>query len=107
MSTITLKGKSGNEYTFNVHPNGKNIKNKAVVYYVSKREESSKGGYTHTKIYIGETQDIFERFKNHHKQKCFEKEGFNCISVYSETSDTKRLEIEKDLVDNYDPPCNG
>jgi hypothetical protein len=79
----------------------------ACVYYVSKRTPKPEGGGTHAHIYIGETQDIKDRFANHHCQECFERHGYNCISILQESNAQRRLTIESDLVRALDPPCNG
>lgn len=107
LGTITFKGKSGNEYSFNVYPFNTDFKAIGAVYFVTQRTEKSDGTGSHTRIYVGETGDLSERFDNHHKQDCFDKHNANCICVHSESNEKTRLEKESDLIDNYNPPCNG
>jgi predicted site-specific integrase-resolvase len=64
-------------------------------------------GYSHTRIYVGQTEDLSTRFDNHHKEACFDKHNKNCVCVHGEEDEDTRLEIEKDLIDKYDPPCNA
>lgn len=105
--TITFTGSSGSKYEFTVYSFDTDFKdNVSCVYFVTKRTQSSYGDYSHTGIYVGETSDLSERFSNHHKHKCFEKNNCNCICIYLEKSEKTRLEIEQDLIDNYHPPCN-
>ena len=77
-----------------------------AVYFITKRSKDN-GGHNHTRIYVGETGDLSTRFDDHHKAGCFNEHDANCICVYQEESESKRLKIEKDLIDNYNPPCNG
>lgn len=107
LATITFKGKSGNKYTFNVYSFDTDFKAIGAVYFVTERTEKADGTGSHTRIYVGQTGDLSERIDNHHKQDCFEENDANCICVHSESNEDKRLEIEADLIDNYNPPCNG
>ncbi|MAT56654.1 MAG: hypothetical protein CMF23_01625 [Ignavibacteriae bacterium] len=105
--TVTFTGKSGSKYEFTIYSFDTDFKdNVSCVYFVTKRSQSSNGNHSHTRIYVGETSDLSERFSNHHKQKCFKKNNANCICIYLEKSEKTRLEIEQDLIDNYNPPCN-
>jgi predicted GIY-YIG superfamily endonuclease len=102
--TISLKGASGNTYTFDVYTADTNWRDSvACVYYVSKRDSSG----NHTNLYVGETEDLKSRHLDHHKQQCFERNGYNAISILMESNATKRLQIEKDLVRALKPPCNA
>jgi len=105
---IIFLGESGKQYEFTVYPiNNTFNPNISCVYFVTERTKEFAGGYSHTKIYVGETADLSERFNNHHKQDCFNRYNANCICIYLESSEIKRFEIEQDLIDNYNPPCNG
>ncbi len=107
IGTITLTGSSGKKYKFNIYPYSTQFETVGAVYYISKRTEKADGSGSHSKIYIGQTGDLSERFDNHHKESCFKKHGANCISIHQEPDEDKRIEIEQDLIDAYDPPCNG
>jgi len=104
--TITLTGASGTEYKFNVYPFDTNFRSIGAVYAVTKRTPKAEGGANHTRIYIGETGDLSERFDAHHKAGCFQQNGANCICTHRRDDEQTRLEIEADLLGNYDPPCN-
>jgi hypothetical protein len=102
--TITHKGASGNAYAFDVYASDTDWRDGvACVYYISKRD--SAGNHTH--IYVGETEDLKNRHLDHHKQQCFERNGYNCISILMESNATKRLQIEKDLVRAITLSCQG
>ena len=101
--TIELTGVSSKKYTFNVYSSDTSFKAIGAVYLISKRNHINRN---HDFIYIWETGDLSTRFDNHHRQSCFDKNWYNCISVYTENNEDERLEIETDLIDKYDPPCN-
>ncbi|MEJ2628808.1 MAG: GIY-YIG nuclease family protein, partial [bacterium] len=92
---------------FNVYTLDTNFNSVSAIYFVTRRYESSSGYYNHKKIYVGETGNLPERFDDHHKKDCFKKYNANCICVYQENSEERRLEIEKDLYNNYKPVCNN
>ncbi len=107
LGTLTLKGASGTAYSFDVYPADTVWNdNVACVYYVSKRTKKPDGGGDHAVIYVGQTEDLKTRHEDHHKQQCFERHGYNAISIYQERSERARLQIEADLVRALSPPCN-
>lgn len=104
LGTLTLTGASGTKYEFTVYSSDTDFRSGvACVYYISHRDNSAK----HTNIYVGQTEDVSDRHEDHHKQDCFEKHGYNAISLHLEESERTRLRIEKDLIASLDPPCNG
>jgi hypothetical protein len=107
LSTLTLTGVSGAEYLFDVYEADSNW-NYAVecVYYISHRYQKADRGWSHTTIYIGETEDLRERLEDHHKQSCFDRHNYNAVSVHQDRSSVRRLEIETDLIEALSPPCN-
>ena len=107
LGTLTLKGASGTKYEFDVHSADANWKDGiACVYYVSRRTVSQDGTGSHDRIYVGETDNLKERHSSHHRQKCFEQNGYNCISIFRASNAEARRRIERDLIDSLDPPCN-
>jgi excinuclease UvrABC nuclease subunit len=103
ITDMTFTGKSGTAYSFGLYPRETTFKALGGIYAFTKEKPDGK----HTVIYIGQTGDLSERFDDHHKNDCFDKNGANFISVLLEDSEAKRLKIETDLVDNYSPTCNG
>lgn len=102
IGTIILTGCSGNEYSFDIYSFNTTFKPLSGIYYISKRNQKRE----HTAIYLGITDDLSSRFNNHHKGDCFVKNGANCISILLENSKERREEIEKDILCNYNFPCN-
>src|SRR6266436_4397539 len=64
------------------------------------------GTGTHTWFYVGETGDLSDRPLSHERKPCFDKNGANCLLIYSEKNRDMRLKIEADLRNAYNPPCN-
>lgn len=101
--TITLKWKLWKEYTFNLYAKDTNFNSVKAIYLISKRSNE----WNHTFIYIWQTEDLSTRFGNHHKQQCFEQNGYNCIGVMQIASQSDRDYIEKDLIEHNSPlSCN-
>ena len=99
---ITLQGRSGATYEFQVYPWGTDFKPLGAVYAVLKLRTDRR----YDVIYIGETGDLSERFDSHHKAWCFDRNGKTHIGVHLESSQSRRRVIEQDLIANYTPPCN-
>jgi len=106
--SIVFDGKSGTKYTFWVYSRDTRFKEGCGgVYFVTRRELGGAGNYSHTRVYVGQTEDLSTRFDNHHKEMCFNGQRANCVCVLPIADEGRRLSIEKDLIDNYHPPCNG
>lgn len=102
-TVIALTGASGTTYDFEVYRWGTNFNPIGAVYAVLKLRTDGR----YEVIYIGQTGDLSERFDNHHKARCFNLHGRTHVGVHRESAERRRLLIEKDLGDNYQPPCNG
>ena len=100
-TSVTLKGNSGRSYDFDVYPWNTSFNAIGAVYSVLKRI-----GSNFTILYIGQTNDLSERFDNHHKQACFDRNNKTHIAIHAESSEPRRFTIETDLVRNYSPTCN-
>ncbi len=105
IASIDFTGKSGKKYTFNVYPLGTKFKDIRAVYAFTKRTPKEN---THTQavLYVGESEKLGDRISNHEKLECVKPLGCNCICVHSEDNEVARMAKEKDLIENYDPPCN-
>ncbi|MEW8057721.1 MAG: hypothetical protein AB2796_20615 [Candidatus Thiodiazotropha sp.] len=100
-TTVTLKGVSGRSYDFDVYPWGTSFKAVGAVY-----NKKKKNGTNFSILYIGQTGDLSERFDNHHKRPCFDRNGKTHIGIHLESAESRRFDIETDLVRNYSPVCN-
>ena len=106
VGTATFTGTSGSKYEFTTH--SRNTKFKAVggVYFMTRLLKRSDGGYRHTHIYVGETGNLSKAVLSLDKKACCDKRGANCVCIYLESSESKRLKIEAGLRNKYNPPCN-
>ena len=102
--TIRWSGLSGRQYEYRIYPLGANFKAVPGSYIFAK--ETSQG--RHRPIYIGETEDLSERFDNHHKMPCIRLQGATHIHVHQNDGGVaaRRME-EDDLVNKWSPSCNG
>jgi hypothetical protein len=98
---VTVKGASGRAYEFMVYPWGQKFNPVGGEYLVLKRQIGNYGI-----LYIGQTGDLSERFDDHHKQGCFDRNAKTHIGVRVENSEAGRLAIESDLLGNYKTVCN-
>lgn len=58
-------------------------------------------------VYIGQTSDLAERFDQHHKAQCIDRQGATHIHVRANRDgELARLAEEKDLIDKHRPACN-
>lgn len=102
-----FRGKSGRAYNFLLYPWGTNFKKGFwVVYFVTNRYRKKDGTYIHGGICVGQTEDLSTEFHDHHKQACFDKYKAKCICIHGKEDKDSRSQIERDLIDNYNPPCN-
>jgi len=80
---------------------------RACVYAVLCKEREEYGI-----VYIGETGEIGTRLSGHERSGCWKRNCGNSlyVAIYWTPSDQyspeKRREIEKELIDRYDPSCN-
>lgn len=102
--TILWKGATGAEYKYYIYslPHS-GFKAEPGNYVFAKETESSK----FRPIYAGETEDLSERFDNHHAMPCIQSNGATHITAHTNAAgDQARRDEEKDLRDNYNPVCN-
>lgn len=78
-----------------------------AVYGIINRYRKPEGdGYYATPLYFGQTGDLSRRFDDHHRQRCFDRNGANCIGVHLDEDEKSRLAKETDLIRKWDPECN-
>lgn len=104
--TSTFTGTSGTKYEFTTFSRDTKFKAVGGVYFVTRRLRRSDGGYRHTHIYVGETGNLSKMPPSIHIKAGCDKRGANCIGIYLESSEAKRLKIAAGLRNKYDPLCN-
>ena len=108
-SALTLKGKSGKIYSFNLSTfdNWDDIKDgfKGHGLYLFTRRSSSGD---HNLIYLGMATELETRFDSHHKKNSIVKHGANCLGVYQMNNSTRegRKTAESDILAANKFPCN-
>jgi len=102
VETVTSVGASGGRYSFDVYSWGQAFRALGGVYLVLRR--TANGNYD--VLYVGQTGDLSERFDQHHKQGCFDRNQRTHIGILLEGSEQRRLAIEQDLLGNYKTVCN-
>ena len=101
--TIIFKGKSSTEYKYWIYDLGDTHDAVSANYIFVKETQPN----SFRPIYVGETEDISERFDNHHKMPCIKRNGATHLCAHKSSTDKKvRCEEEADLVANYNPVCN-
>lgn len=100
-STLNVTGKSGTVYSFYLHPIGTSYKKIGGVYFFVKKTADS-----YTPIYVGITNDLSERFDDHHKMSCIKKNGATHLLTRAEEDEKKRQTIEKDILLAINTSCN-
>ena len=102
-NTITLGGDSDDEYSFEVNAlDDADLAAIGALYTVTRREDDE-----HVVLYVGQTGDLSDRFKRHHKAACFNQNDADCLCVHRDGRTKSRLKKESDLIKNYRPVCNG
>ena len=97
------KGKSGNAYRYQGYPIGTSVNEVPANYIFAKSENP---GFW-TAVYIGETENLKERFASHHKEDCILKNGGTHFFVHKSSADHQvRLDEETDLRGRYNTSCN-
>lgn len=106
---IICTGLSGHKYTFEVYEIGEGFKQVPAVYIFVKQDSFT---LECEPVYVGETGNIQDRLnenlENHHAWECIvENEAtYVCIYHHNMRSRKARLQVERDLRQSLDPPCN-
>lgn len=101
---VTVVGASGRAYEFMVYPWGQEFNPVGGVYLVLKRKLGIQ--MTYEILYVGQTGNLSERFDDHHKQQCFDRNARTHIGVRGVSTERDRLAIECDLLGRYKTACN-
>ena len=103
---VTFTGESGRDYTFAAYSRDSRFKPIAAVYVITKREANAEDRAYHTRIYVGQTDNLQGQPLNHEREHCFDRKHANWVCLLPENDQDRRLAIETDLRRVCDPPCN-
>ena len=105
---ISFVGKSGEKYYFHAWPLETRFKSVGAVYFVTKRSFSNKTYRIagHESIYIGQTGNLGDPAATPLRVERFLKHGANCVCVYLDPSEERRLAVAQDLLAAHSTSCN-
>jgi len=101
--TMPFNGESGKQYEFDFYDISSGWHEVTGIYIVAYYNKSKN---TVRSIYVGETDNLKNRFLAHHKQTCFDENYANVLGWMGEPNEKTRLSIEDDLLKSLKPPCN-
>lgn len=103
-NTIIWAGKSGREYKYWINPLSEIDTFKAEPGNYIFARSSPDGWYA---VYVGETEDLSERFDGHHKMPCIERSATHIHAHTSSRDASVRRAEEADIIARWNPSCNG
>jgi predicted GIY-YIG superfamily endonuclease len=106
LDTLTFKGLSGTSYSATAYALTQQFNAVGAVYIITKRYVQSGTTY-YQPLYIGVTGDLSTRFNDHHKDACFTRNGANSICIHRDENEKSRFAKETDLIQQWNPTCNG
>lgn len=101
--TILWPGKSGIKYTYWIYKLGASFKDEGGNYIFAK--ETNPGSWT--PVYIGQTDNLDKRLEDHEKYPCAIRNGATHIHAHLNSKKEDRLAEETDLIQGWNPVCNG
>ena len=103
MDIMTLTGASRNTYDFQMLRAGIQLVPGPGCYAFTRKAVQDE----YPLVYIGETGDLSERFDNHHKARCIQRNGATLIGVHRTRSKAEAQRVEWDVLRYYtNVPCN-
>jgi hypothetical protein len=100
---IDWDGKSGKEYRYWIFKIGTKFSKSPGNYVIAKEVKPNEW----SPVYIGQTDDLSEQFKDHKNMECIQHRGGTHIHMHTSTNDEDtRLAEEKDLKLRWHPACN-
>lgn len=96
-------GLSGTKYDYYVYPISTTFSDKKPANYLFAKLEN---GRWHA-VYAGETEDLSQRFDDHHAMPCIKANGATHLHVhFSSDTRSERLAEEADIRKKWSPSCN-
>ena len=104
MADCNWIGKSGKTYRYEVHAKNTNWADVPGNYIFAKQTPN---GWL--ALYMGETGSLRDRITpSHEKWDCAERAGMTHIHAHTNSSSQQtRRDEESNLIQRYNPPCNG
>lgn len=103
LGAIKWDGQSGKEYEYHIYTLDETHKAIPANYVFVKQTEPKR----YRPLYVGETNNISERFENHEKWPDLKKNGVTHVCTHESSSDKKvRTNEESDIIAKWKPVCN-
>lgn len=102
----TWSGASGASYTYDIYPINGSFPSSPGNYIFAKGTATS-----WVPLYIGQTSNLSSRLSplsGHEKYDCARRHGITHVHIHVNTGgEQARLREERDLINRFNPPCNG
>lgn len=112
---LSIQGKSGTEYDFDLYSFDdfdelEDYFSPIGAVYVFVHADCFTKNCMCQYVYCGKTGkgngNLSNRFDYHHAERCIRGEQANCIGIYSEENEQRRSDIETDILEGNNFPCN-
>jgi hypothetical protein len=103
LEIVMLRGSSGGVYPFHAHPVHTRHKNTGAVYVLTNRRTDARGREYHSIICIGQTDELEKTLSRHRNTPWLRKHDGNCVCLYFEKEEDRRVRLETDLIRYYSP----
>lgn len=103
LELVMLRGSSGGVYPFHAHPIYTRQKNTGAVYAITNRKTDAGGREYHSIIFIGQTDELEKTIARHRNTPWLREHEGNCVCLYFEKEEARRIKMEADLVRYYSP----
>jgi hypothetical protein len=101
---VTFTGESGRDYSFAAYSRDTRFKPIAAVYVITKREANAEGRASHTRLYVGQTDNLQDQPLDHGREQCFDRKLPTACASFQRTIRIGVLLSRPTRV--CDPPCN-
>ena len=93
---ITFVGASKKRYSFTAYTTDTSFNDVGAVYIFTRRvwEDNT---YKYVFLYVGETEELGTRIRNHEKWDCVNRHNCNSICVHREENSSERLKKERQI----------
>ena len=98
---VRIKGLSGKVYTFRAYPLETRFSEFGAVYFITGRIQKPQGRIAHSRIYCGQTSNMSVCPYTSQQSASFRANYANCICILPVNEDAPRMDIEKDIHQNY------
>ncbi len=103
LELVMLRGSSGAVYPFHAHPIHARLKDSGAVYVLTNRKTDAAGREYHSIIFIGQTDELEMTISRHRNTPWLREHAGNCVCLYFEKEEARRVKMEMDLIRYYSP----